>query len=100
MVSAGLGAVVILVPYPRIMRWSWVIFGAVVIALLLLPFFGTTINGARRWFVLPGFAIQPSEFVLDATGTVLAATYSSGPLGRMNAEDVVRYITMVESRKG
>ena len=28
----------------------------VVVALLLLPVFGTTINGARRWFLLPGFA--------------------------------------------
>lgn len=43
--------------------------------------------------------IQPSEFILDETGTVLTSTYSSGPVGRMDAEDVVRYLTMLESRK-
>ena len=43
--------------------------------------------------------IQPSEFILDETGKVLGATYSSGPVGRMAAEEVVRYLTMVEKRK-
>ncbi|MCG8548535.1 MAG: peroxiredoxin family protein [Alphaproteobacteria bacterium] len=43
--------------------------------------------------------IQPSEFVLDETGKVLTSTYSSGPVGRMDPEDVVRYLTMFESRK-
>lgn len=43
--------------------------------------------------------VQPSEFILDGTGKVLGATYSSGPVGRMAPEEVVRYLTMVESRK-
>ena len=43
--------------------------------------------------------IQPSEFILDEAGKVLTSTYSSGPVGRMDPEDVVRYLTMLESRK-
>ena len=43
--------------------------------------------------------IQPSEFILDDTGTVLTSTYSSGPIGRMDPADVVRYIGMVDARK-
>ena len=43
--------------------------------------------------------IQPSEFIIGGDGNVLAATYSTGPIGRMAADDVVRYITMLESRK-
>ena len=43
--------------------------------------------------------IQPSEFILDETGKILTSTYSSGPVGRMDPEDVVRYLTMLESRK-
>lgn len=43
--------------------------------------------------------VQPSEFILDGTGKVLGATYSSGPVGRMAPDEVVRYLTMVESRK-
>jgi hypothetical protein len=43
--------------------------------------------------------IQPSEFILDGNGKVLGSTYSSGPVGRMAAADVVKIITMYESRK-
>jgi len=43
--------------------------------------------------------IQPSEFILDADGKVLAATYSDGPLGRLDGADAIRWITFRESRK-
>jgi alkyl hydroperoxide reductase subunit AhpC len=34
--------------------------------------------------------IQPSEFILDDAGRVIASSYSDGPLGRMDAADVLR----------
>jgi peroxiredoxin len=37
--------------------------------------------------------VQPSEFILDADGKVLASTYSSGPLGRLDPEDCIKMIT-------
>lgn len=43
--------------------------------------------------------IQPSEFVLGADGKVMSATYSSGPIGRLAATDVVAYLKFVESKK-
>jgi peroxiredoxin len=43
--------------------------------------------------------IQPSEFVLGADGKVMSATYSSGPIGRLDATDVVKYLNFVESKK-
>ncbi len=43
--------------------------------------------------------IQPSEFLLDAEGKVLASSYSDGPLGRIDAADVVRNVTRLESLK-
>jgi peroxiredoxin len=43
--------------------------------------------------------IQPSEFIVDADGKVLAATYSDGPLGRLDGADAIRWITFRESRK-
>ena len=43
--------------------------------------------------------IQPSEFLLGADMTVLASSYSDGPLGRMDAADVARMIELYESRK-
>ena len=43
--------------------------------------------------------IQPAEFLLGADGRVISATYSSGPLGRVDAADVVRTVTRLESQK-
>lgn len=36
--------------------------------------------------------IQPSEFLLDHTGKVIASSYSAGPLGRFDAAEVVRMV--------
>jgi peroxiredoxin len=36
--------------------------------------------------------VQPSEFLLDATGKVASSTYSSGPIGRVDAADVVKNV--------
>jgi len=42
--------------------------------------------------------IQPSEFILNRdTGKVVASSYSDGPLGRLDAGDVVRLVTFYES---
>ena len=43
--------------------------------------------------------IQPSEFLLDRAGTVVVSSYSDGPLGRIDAADVVRLVKMYEARK-
>ena len=36
--------------------------------------------------------IQPSEFLVAADGKVRSATYSSGPIGRVDAADVVKLV--------
>ena len=43
--------------------------------------------------------IQPSEFIVGEDGKVVTSSYSSGPLGRMDAADVVKLINFYESRK-
>lgn len=42
--------------------------------------------------------IQPSEFILGAGGKVLASSYSDGPLGRIDAADVVKWINHREKQ--
>ena len=42
--------------------------------------------------------IQPSEFVLDAGGKVISSTYSSGPIGRVDAADVIKMINFREKQ--
>lgn len=71
--SAGIGFFVVLPHYVHVMRGAWVFYGAVLLALLGLPFFAPELNGARRWYALPGFSVQPSEFGKLATVLALAA---------------------------
>lgn len=51
-----------------------------IIAMVLLAgvlIFGTTVKGAKSWFVFAGFSLQPSEFAKFATCIGLAAYLSS-----------------------
>ncbi len=43
--------------------------------------------------------IQPTEFLLDSGHKVITATYSAGPIGRMNAPDLVKVIQFSERKK-
>ena len=44
--------------------------------------------------------IQPSNFVLNDAGKVLSATYSTGPIGRLEPADVIRFIQFQEKKAG
>jgi rod shape determining protein RodA len=69
----GVGFFVLLPHYVHILRGAWLFYAVVLLALLGLPFFAPEINGARRWYALPGFSIQPSEFAKLAVVLSLAA---------------------------
>lgn len=42
--------------------------------------------------------IQPSEFVVGADGKILASSYSDGPIGRIDAADVIKLINFREAQ--
>ena len=42
--------------------------------------------------------VQPAEFLLDRQGKVLSSTYSSGPIGRVDAADVIKHINFREAQ--
>jgi rod shape determining protein RodA len=71
--SAGIGFFALLLHYVHVLRAAWPIYGATVLALAGLPFFAREINGSRRWYELPGFSVQPSEFAKVAVVLALAA---------------------------
>jgi peroxiredoxin len=64
--------------------------------------YGVTREAADKlgswWEDRRGF-IQPSEFIVGADGRIVASSYSAGPLGRFDAEDVVKLIKFYDSRK-
>ena len=43
--------------------------------------------------------IQPSELLIDSDGKITVSSYSDGPLGRMEAADVIKLVILFESRK-
>ncbi len=57
--------------------FSYVIYGFTILLLIVVFVFGTEVHGAKSWFRVFGFSIQPSEFA--KIGTCLAlARYLSG----------------------
>jgi hypothetical protein len=42
--------------------------------------------------------IQPSEFIIGPDKNVMTSSYSSGPLARIDAADVIRWLTRREQR--
>jgi len=42
--------------------------------------------------------IQPSEFIMTAEGKIVASSYSDGPVGRIDAADVIKVINFREAQ--
>jgi rod shape determining protein RodA len=72
--GVGLGAAVgiCLVDYHTLTRWAGIAFWVSILLLVGVMFFGTVRGGARRWFDLGFFSLQPSEFAKLAFVLALA----------------------------
>lgn len=53
--------------------FAWFIYGFFLLLLVLVLLLGKEINGARAWFEIGPFSLQPSEFAKFATGLALAS---------------------------
>ena len=56
-------------------------------------------NTLGSWWEERRQIIQPSEFLLGPDDKVMASSYSDGPIGRMDAEDIVKVVNFYESMK-
>lgn len=56
--------------------WSYVIYVAVVVLLIVTLFVAPNIKGSHSWLVIGGFSIQPAEFAKFATALAIAYFYS------------------------
>ena len=63
-VGVGGAAALCLIDYRTLTRWSFLIYWATILLLILvlIPKVGSVHQGAHRWFDLPVFQLQPSEF--------------------------------------
>ncbi len=58
--------------YRRLLAWSWLAYGVILVLLILVPIMGDSQMGAKRWL----FGIQPSEPAKLAIIMMLAWLYS------------------------
>ena len=69
--AIGVMLVTSMMPLKLVRRGSIVLAAFMLFAMVLVPIFGTEVNGARRWINL-GMSFQPSEFLKPAFAVVLA----------------------------
>jgi peroxiredoxin len=57
-----------------------------------------TADKLGAWWEERRSIIQPAEFIVGRDGKVVASSYSSGPLGRIDPADVVKLISFYEAQ--
>jgi rod shape determining protein RodA len=77
--SLFLGAVILLIDAKFFNAFAYPIYILVMLMLVGVLLFGSTIAGSKSWFQIGGFAIQPAEFAKFATALALASY-----LGKLN----------------
>lgn len=76
-ISLLIGAGMLLVRGEFIRELSYPVYGFVLLLLVLVLLIGREVNGAKAWFGVGGFGIQPAEFSKFATALALSK-YLSG----------------------
>ena len=64
-----------------IRRAAFIIYALAIAIMIVLPFMGHSAKGATRWLQLPGFSLQPSEFMKPALIVLVAWMFSEGQKG-------------------
>ena len=63
------------IDYRTLTQQSLWLYGALILALIAVSYFGVVRMGARRWIPIGGFNLQPSEFARIGLALVLAMFY-------------------------
>ena len=75
--------------YRRLDRWAYLVFGAVVVALILVPLVGRVAGGSRRWITIGPVSIQPSEFMKPALVIALAHYFARTAAVRLGLREMI-----------
>ena len=59
----GVATLTAAIDYRHFERYGWLIYGACVLALILVFVLGKSVRGSTRWIALGGFSLQPSELM-------------------------------------
>ncbi len=93
--SLVIAIVVMTIDYKFYDFFAYLIYGAVILMLLGVLVAGREINGARSWFVLGGFQIQPSEFAKPAVALALAKYLSDFNINVTNPRTFIRAAAII-----
>lgn len=76
-----MGFVILLIDAKFFNAFAYPIYGILIVVLIGVLLFGTTIAGSKSWFEVGGFRLQPAEFAKFATALALASY-----LGRLQTD--------------
>lgn len=86
----GIGFVMLFIFYllkPKLFfRYSKYLYAINILLLILVLFFGTTVNGSKAWFKFPFFSFQPSELMKFTLALYLSHVLSQSKKGNMKQE--------------
>ena len=70
--------------------FAYILYGIIILILIGVLLFGKEINGARSWFVLGSFHLQPSEFAKPFTALAIARILTSHDFMMRKFGDLVK----------
>jgi rod shape determining protein RodA len=89
----GLGLVALLlallIDYRRLADRAFLLYGVVVVALLYVLRFSPVVAGTRRWIVVGGMQLQPSEIAKIVAALLMAKIFSESRMETLGLRDVL-----------
>jgi rod shape determining protein RodA len=82
-------AICLLFDYRSLAEHSLILYGALVVLLLYVLFFGEVRGGSRRWISLGVVNLQPSEFARIGAALVLATFFGENRRGARTSNDLL-----------
>ncbi|MBI4445382.1 MAG: rod shape-determining protein RodA [Acidobacteria bacterium] len=84
--------IMVSVDYHFLADHAYFFYGAAVLILIAILFYGTEINGSKSWLILGGLRVQPSEFV-----KVIVVLALANFLARLNEDYLKRHHLLILS---
>ncbi|MFI3321179.1 MAG: rod shape-determining protein RodA [Rikenellaceae bacterium] len=88
-VSSVIALSILLIDDRYIFNSAYILYALTMLTLVAVLIFGTEVNGARSWFQIGSFRLQPSEFAKFTTGLALARYIGSYNFNIKRMKDIV-----------
>jgi len=94
-VSLFIAFVILIIDWRFFDTLSFVFYGITIISLIAVLLFGVEINGAKSWFQIGDWLIQPSEFAKFITALALAKMLSLNKKNLFSFKSIIRSYAIV-----